>query len=59
MRLVIEKQPWKALSPILVTESGIDTDTKLVQPWKAPSPILVQESGIDTCPLSGVIAQSA
>jgi hypothetical protein len=34
--------------PILVTESGIDTDAKLVQLEKALLPILVTESGIDT-----------
>jgi hypothetical protein len=33
--------------PILVTESGIDTDAKL-EPKKAQLPILVTESGIDT-----------
>ena len=39
-------QPWKATSPILVTEFGMVIDVKPEQPEKAPSPILVTEFGI-------------
>jgi hypothetical protein len=36
----------KALAPMLVTESGITTDDRLVQRSKADAPMLVTVSGI-------------
>ena len=41
-------QPWKALEPMDVTESGIVTDANLVHDPKAHPPIDVTESGIVT-----------
>ena len=38
----------KAPTPILVTESGIVTEVRLLHPQKAYSPILVTELGIMT-----------
>ena len=52
-------QPWKALSPILVTEFGMVIDVKPLQAWKASLSILVTvysfpstviELGITTSP---------
>ena len=39
-------QPKKAHIPILVTESGIETEAREEQPRKAEKPILVTEEGI-------------
>lgn len=41
-------QPLKALFPMLVTDSGILMEAKLVQPLKAPPPMIFTEFGIVT-----------
>ena len=43
-----DRQAENALSPMLVTESGMVTDCKESQPKNAQSPMLVTESGMVT-----------
>jgi hypothetical protein len=48
MSTEVSEQPWKALSPILLTEDGMVTDSREEQPEKVLSPISVTEDGIVT-----------
>ena len=40
-------QPWKQCDPIVVTEEGMDIDSKLTHLQNAEPPIVVTVSGID------------